>query len=96
MSRNCHKAAYNGVFLNHLKADYVYPQVIGNLGIQGGILPEDVEDMLASDPEIQAVLVVSPTYEGIVSDIAGIAEAAHRYGKPLIVDEAHGAHFAFG
>lgn len=96
MSRNCHKAAYNGVFLKHLKADYVYPQVIGNLGIQGGILPEDVEDMLASDPEIQAVLVVSPTYEGIVSDIAGIAEAAHRYGKPLIVDEAHGAHFAFG
>ncbi len=96
MSRNCHKAAYNGIFLNHLKADYVYPQIIGNLGIQGGILPEDVDNLLESDPEIQAVLIVSPTYDGIVSDIEKIAEAAHRYGKPLIVDEAHGAHFAFG
>ena len=96
MSRNCHKSAYNGVFLNHLKADYVYPQVIGNLGIQGGILPEDVDNQLSADPNIQAVLIVSPTYDGIVSDIEEIAKTAHRYGKPLIVDEAHGAHFAFG
>ena len=81
MSRNCHKSAYNGVFLNHLKADYVYPQVIGNLGIQGGILPEDVDNQLSADPNIQAVLIVSPTYDGIVSDIEEIAKAAHRYGK---------------
>ena len=45
---------------------------------------------------IQAVLIVSPTYEGIVSDIRAIADAAHEYGIPLIVDEAHGAHFPFG
>lgn len=96
MSRNCHKAAYNAAFLNHLDVRYVYPQVIGDLGIQGGILPEDVENILQENPGIQAVLIVSPTYDGVVSDVAGIAEAAHRYGKPLIVDEAHGAHFPFG
>lgn len=96
MARNCHKAAYNGVFLNHLQARYVYPQVIENLGIQGGILPEDVDKILRENGDIEAVLIVSPTYDGIVSDVAGIADAAHRYGKPLIVDEAHGAHFPFG
>lgn len=45
---------------------------------------------------IQAVFVTSPTYEGVVSDIQAIAEVVHRYGIPLIVDEAHGAHFPFG
>ncbi len=96
MARNCHKAAYNGVFLNHLKARYVYPQVIENLGIQGGILPEDVDKLLRDHEDIEAVLIVSPTYDGIVSDVEGIAQVVHRYGKPLIVDEAHGAHFSFG
>lgn len=38
-------------------------------------------------------MITSPTYEGIVSDIAGIAEAVHEKNIPLIVDEAHGAHF---
>lgn len=45
--------------------------------------------------DIQAVLITSPTYEGVVSDIRAIAEAAHEYGVPLIVDEAHGAHLEF-
>ena len=45
--------------------------------------------------KIQAVLITSPTYDGIVSDVARIAEIAHHYGVPLIVDEAHGAHFRF-
>lgn len=47
------------------------------------------------DKKIQAVLIVSPTYEGIVSDIQAIADVVHEYGIPLIVDEAHGAHFPF-
>lgn len=79
-----------------MEVEYVYPQYIASLGIQGGILPEDVEKALEQDPDIQAVLVVSPTYDGIVSDVRGIADAAHRHGIPLIVDEAHGAHFPFG
>ncbi len=42
---------------------------------------------------ISAVVITSPTYEGIVSDISAIAQVVHRYGAVLIVDEAHGAHF---
>lgn len=96
LGRNCHKSAYHGVILGCLDVTYVYPQYIAELGIQGGILPVDVERMLKENPDTQAVLVVSPTYDGIVSDIRGIAEVVHRYGIPLIVDEAHGAHFSFG
>lgn len=96
MSRNCHKSAYHGVILNRLETAYVYPQIIEELGIQGGILASDVEKALRKNPDIQAVLIVSPTYDGIVSDIRTIADLAHGYGIPLIVDEAHGAHFPFG
>ena len=43
IGRNCHKSTFHGIFLNHLHASYVYPQVIDKMGIQGGILPSDVE-----------------------------------------------------
>jgi arginine/lysine/ornithine decarboxylase len=96
MSRNCHKSVYHGVILNHLKTEYIYPQIIDEFGLQGGLLPDSVAEMLKNHSDIQAVLVVSPTYDGIVSDIKGIAKVVHSYGIPLIVDEAHGAHFPFG
>lgn len=59
------------------------------------ISPDKVERALAENPEIKAVLLTSPTYDGVVSDIEKIAEIVHRYEIPLIVDEAHGAHFHF-
>ncbi len=95
MSRNCHKSAYYGALLKQLETVYVFPQIIDFLGINGGILANDVEKLLEENPNTQAVLVVSPTYEGIVSDIESIAQAVHRRNIPLIVDEAHGSHFAF-
>ena len=42
---------------------------------------------------IAGVVITSPTYDGISSDIRAIAELVHSYGLPLIVDQAHGAHF---
>ena len=96
MSRNCHKSAYHGVILMDAKVSYIYPQIIEDMGIQGGILPEDVENSLDRYPDTEAVLIVSPTYDGIVSDVEKIAKIVHAHGIPLIVDEAHGAHFAYG
>ncbi len=96
MSRNCHKSAFHGVFLNQLSVEYIYPQIIPEFGIQGGLIPEKIEEMLMSHGKIQAVFIVSPTYDGIVSDIKAIADVVHKFRLPLIVDEAHGAHFSFG
>lgn len=95
VSRNCHKSVYHGIYLNQLKTSYVYPQEIAGLGIQGGITAEDVDRMLKRYMDTQAVLIVCPTYDGIVSDIEAISQIVHRAGLPLIVDEAHGAHFRY-
>lgn len=95
MARNCHKAVYHGLYLRDLKPIYIYPEIEPEFGINGGIKPENVEKALSENPEIEACLVTSPTYDGVVSDIGKIAEICHKHGIPLIVDEAHGAHFRF-
>lgn len=95
MARNCHKSAYHAVFLRGLHAEYIYPQSAENMGINSVISPIDVESCLKEQPDIQAVIITSPTYDGVVSDIMCISRIVHRYGIPLIVDEAHGAHFPF-
>lgn len=92
MARNSHKAAYHALFLRQLTAHYVYPR-ISSFDIQGAIEPEQIARALEEDPGIEAVYVTSPTYDGVVSDIEAIANIAHSFGKTLIVDEAHGAHF---
>lgn len=95
MARNCHRSAYHAAFLKGLHVEYLYPQSMGSMGINGKILPKDVDNMLQSSPDTEAVLLTSPTYDGIVSDIRQIADCVHGYWIPLIVDEAHGAHFPF-
>ncbi len=95
MARNCHKSVYNTVFLRQLKPVYLYPKELPDLGINGGIEPEQIAKALEETPQAKAVILVSPTYDGIVSDIGRIAQLCHRRGVPLIVDEAHGAHFSY-
>lgn len=95
VARNCHKSVYNAIFLGELNPIYVYPQLIEDYGINGGILPENIETLLINNPDIKLVVITSPTYEGIVSDIERIIKIAHTYKVPCLVDEAHGAHFGF-
>lgn len=95
VARNSHKSVYHGIYLRELNPIYLYPELIREFGINGGILPEQVEEMLMKHPDIKLIIITSPTYEGIVSDIKSIAKTAHKYGVPLMVDEAHGAHLGF-
>ncbi len=94
VARNSHKSVYNGILLRELDAVYVYPK-IAKAGIQGQISAADIEESLEKQPEIEAVLITSPTYDGIVSDIAAIADIVHKHNSVLIVDGAHGAHLGF-
>ena len=64
-------------------------------GLYGAVDPEKVKEILDCDPGIKAVFLVNPTYYGTCSDLKTIAEIAHAHGIPLLVDEAHGAHFTF-
>ena len=95
MARNCHKSVYNAVYMGELYPLYVYPQFDQETQLNGEIRPEDVEDMLEQNEGIRAVVITSPTYDGVVSDIERIADIVHRRKIPLIIDEAHGAHFGF-
>lgn len=95
MARNCHRSAYHAAYLKNLKISYIYPEICGDYDIFEAVTPRQVKEALENVPDAGAVLVVSPTYEGRIADIAGIAEAVHERGIPLIVDEAHGAHLGF-
>ena len=106
MARNSHRSAFNAVWLNRLRCSYLYPAVPEARSAyctartfllysdrNGPVDPLQVEQAFNAHSGIQAVFLTSPAYDGVVSDIRKIAEIAHRHGTPLIVDEAHGAHF---
>lgn len=94
IARNCHKSVYNACIINRLKVSFVYSQTDCALGCAGGVFPRDVsEEMDRSGAKI--VVITSPTYEGIVSDIEAIAKEVHTRDGILIVDAAHGAHLGF-
>lgn len=105
IARNCHKAVYHAAFLNRLKLYYVYPKITEEYDIAGPILPKSIEmviqDILSEEGMVKekaseliaGVVIPSPTYDGISSDIGEMVKITHSYGIPLIVDQAHGAHF---
>ena len=95
VSRNCHKSVYNTIRLLGLKAVYLMPEWNEELNMFGGVSVDVLKKTLKEHPHVKAVLIVSPTYEGVVSDIEKIAKLTHKEKIPLIVDEAHGAHFEF-
>ena len=95
VARNTHKSVAHAIMLRGLKPTYIYPQNVDNLCISGQIIPKDVEKAYEQSPEIAAVILTSPTYEGIVSNIRQIADVVHAHGGVLIVDEAHGAHLHY-
>ena len=94
-ARNCHKAVYQAVSMQGLAVEFLYPAITRG-DLQGQITAAQVEEALTKHPDIAVVILTSPTYEGIVSDVAAIAACCHAHGAALIVDEAHGAHFGFG
>lgn len=93
VARNCHKAVYHALELGHLTAHYLTPPVVAEFGVYGSIPPEAVAAALDAHPDVRCVILTSPTYEGVQSDLAAIAQHCHARGIPLLVDEAHGAHY---
>ena len=95
VARNCHKSVYHAIFLNELEPVYLWPGFSRQFQLNTEISVSAVKAALTKHSRIKAVVIVSPTYDGVVSDIESIVEAVHERGIPLIVDEAHGAHFGF-
>jgi len=95
MMRNSHLSVHNAAFINKLDIEYLYPDTVYDLGILGSIPPSDVKQKLNENPRISLVVITSPTYDGVISDIREIAGIAHDHGVPLLVDAAHGSHLGF-
>ncbi|KAL3155894.1 hypothetical protein ABBQ32_012894 [Trebouxia sp. C0010 RCD-2024] len=99
LARNCHQSAFAAAVFAGCDTVYVQPECDAQLGIAHGVCPEALQQALeaavAAGKQVKAVLVVSPTYFGAISDVQGLAQVCHRFDASLIVDEAHGSHLVF-
>lgn len=91
MARNSHKSVYNAAELCELEPVYLRAPSVDGFGFCASIPIKAVEIAVRDNPGTPVILT-SPTYEGVISNISEIAVICHLYGSPLIVDEAHGAH----
>lgn len=96
VARNCHKAVYNALYLNELQPIYIYPEFNEEVGCYEEVTTKAVKEALKANPNIELIILTSPTYEGVISKIDEIVGIAHAKNIPVLVDEAHGAHLPFG
>ncbi len=94
MQRASHKSAYHAAILRDIKLSYIYEDCDPYSGAGCGVSLDSVKRAVEEEPRAEAVFITSPSYEGFTSDVAAIAGYLHERGIKLIVDAAHGAHFA--
>lgn len=90
--RILHRSAVHAMALLDLNPVWLMPRADAGSGFPGRIHRDDVEFLLKKHSDVAAVYVTSPDYFGVLADIKGIAEVCKKYGVPLLVDNAHGAH----
>ncbi|MGI2906453.1 aminotransferase class I/II-fold pyridoxal phosphate-dependent enzyme [Tolypothrix sp. VBCCA 56010] len=95
LPRNVHSSVVAGLILSGAMPIFVNPEYDPILDIAHSITPASVQAALSEHPDAKAVMIVYPTYYGVCGDVEAIASLVHQYNIPLLVDEAHGAHFAF-
>jgi arginine decarboxylase len=95
VQRNSHSSVVDGLVLSGGVPHWVAPEYEPELGMAHGVTPDSLDAALAQAPDARAAFVVSPTYYGMASDVAGLAEAAHAHDAALVVDQSWGPHFGF-
>lgn len=92
--RNCHKSVFNALEICGLDPIYILPPSTKE-GFFGSIDVRELEKVFDRTDRARLVIITSPTYEGVLSDVAEIARICHKNNALLLVDEAHGAHLGF-
>jgi len=95
LPRNIHQSAIAGLVHAGAIPVFVNPEYNTQADLAFNVSPTAVRQALESNPDTKAVLMLHPTYQGVCSDLQTIADIVHQYNIPLLVDEAHGAHFSF-
>ena len=93
MERACHKSVYHAAALLDLNPCYLENTVVPNTDLHAPITPAQLAEALSREPDICCVFLTSPSYYGLSADLEGLAGICHNHGIPLLVDQAHGAHF---
>ncbi|MFC4907011.1 aminotransferase class I/II-fold pyridoxal phosphate-dependent enzyme [Actinomadura gamaensis] len=95
VGRDAHKSVVSGLILSGVRPIWVEPQWDPELSLAHPPSAESFARRFEEHPDARGALVTSPTPYGTCANLAAIAEVCHRHGKPLIVDEAWGAHLPF-
>jgi arginine decarboxylase len=95
VDRNVHKSVVASLILAGARPVWLRPRWDHERQVAHPATAGDVETALERDPDVSAVLMITPTEYGTGADVRGVAEICHRRGIPLMVDEAWGAHFPF-
>jgi arginine/lysine/ornithine decarboxylase len=95
VARHCHQSVFHGCLLASATVVTIPSEFDPVTGLELPLSPQKIKDLLRQYPKVKAVVVTSPTYFGVVQHTADIAKVVHAHRIPLIVDEAHGAHFGF-
>lgn len=95
LPRNIHQSAIAGLVLSGAIPIFVNPDYDPDTDLAYSITPKAVAAALQKYPDAKAVMMVYPTYQGVCGDVRAIAQIVHQHNIPLLVDEAHGPHFAF-
>ncbi|WP_305788692.1 aminotransferase class I/II-fold pyridoxal phosphate-dependent enzyme [Symbioplanes lichenis] len=95
IGRDAHKSIVAGLVFTGVEPRWVDVRYDDKLHLAHPPSPGQLEEAWQRHPDAAGALIVSPTPYGTCADIEGLAEVCHRRGKPLIVDEAWGAHLPF-
>ncbi len=95
VDRCCHKSVISAIAIGGARPVFLEPDFDDDLGLYLGVSAEEVKSKLEDHPDVCGAIITSPNYYGICSEVSAIADLLHKDNKFLIVDEAHGAHFAF-
>ncbi|KZE79517.1 amino acid decarboxylase [Paenibacillus jamilae] len=93
VQRNVHKSVLNGLMLSGAKAVFLEPEIDTLSGLAVAPSTDTIKAALKAYPLAKGVLLTLPNYYGMGHDLTATAKACHAAHVPLMVDEAHGAHY---
>lgn len=97
VQRNAHKSIFNAIELTGAKPVFIHPSWDNKTQTAGAVTVEQVKKALACYPKAKSVILTYPTYYGVVGEeLEKIIHYCHEQQVPVLVDEAHGAHFVIG
>jgi arginine decarboxylase len=96
VQRNSHKSIINGIHLAGASPIFLSPKADKEYNVPSYVEAETIKEAIRRYPQAKAIILTNPNYYGLTIDLSSIIQLAHKHNIPVLVDEAHGAHFIAG